>query len=367
MTWKLLLVTLPLLAVGLAGCLGDDDADDVDAGPEGAGAQAAYVLDCSIGGNGWAEPCLAWASPNESPSKTEIDLVVNPTDPLNVVVASKDLDRAATNDCVWSVAQVTYDGGHTWNTSYVGGTIADRQPGDPLYGWDCVTDPIMTFNRDGDLFYNLQAYRLDGEPPNPAGLPGPDAAMMGLFISRDGGTTWPDFVLQQPGDDLTVFPDYMHMGTNPATGSVFTAWNNIVGLATSTPTVAAYRGDPLPIATLHPLVTPDSPTGTGESSIVGANDGTVYAWLGGFNSPDVAYYSISTDDGLTWSLPAEAFPFTPMAGLQGVEFRDGTAIELAVDNSGGERDGCLYAAWGGQEAGVAGGTVDGSDIYVRRS
>ncbi len=355
-----LAVAVLLAMVTMAGCLSDSPGpDDGDVGVTPTRA-AGYSLDCSI--SNWDEPCLALASPNDSPSKTEIDLVVNPLDPLNVVVASKDMDLLASNGCVWSVAQVTKNGGHNWTTSYVGGKIADRSPGDLLYNYACVTDPIMTFNKDGHLFYNIQAYRQEGEPANPLGLPGPDAALMAMAISEDGGTTWSRYIAEQVGDDLAVFPDYMHMGTNPQTGTVFAIWNNIGGLATSNPTLARLAPG-ASATTLYPFITPTEPTGLGESAVVGATDGTVYVCLCGFNSGGKAYLSVSQDDGVTFSTAVKVFDFTPMGRLGNVTFRDGTSVEMTVDNSGGAYDGCLYATWGGNEAGAKGG----SEIYVRSS
>ncbi len=354
-----MLVAILLSLVTLAGCLSDPGSGGNGETP-GPDPSPGYHLDCSI--SNWDEPCLALASPNDSPSKTEIDLVVNPLDPMNVVVASKDMDPLASNGCVWAVAQVTKDGGKTWTTSYVGGKISDRQPGDMLYNFACITDPIMTFNKDGDLFYNIQAYRQEGEPPNPLGLPGPDVALMAMAISHDGGSTWSEYIAEQVGDDLTVFPDYMHMGTNPVTGTVFAIWNNIGGLVSSNPTLARLgSGDSA--TTLYPFITPSEPTGLGESAVVGANDGTVYVCLCGFNSGGQAYLSVSGDDGMTFSTAVKIFDFTPMGRLGNVSFRDGTSVEMTVDNSGGPHDGCLYATWGGNEAGAAGG----SEIYVRSS
>jgi hypothetical protein len=358
-TWATL--GLALLLATSAGCFGGkdggDDGRDGTAPPSGG-----YVLDCLIGGNGWIEPCLALASPNDSPSKAEIDLVVNPLDPLNVVVASKDLDPVA-SPCVWAVVQVTKDGGHTWRTNYIGGPEAERPPTSPLYGYECITDPILTFNRDGDLFYNLQAYQQQAEGIVPGGLPmGADVAMMALAISHDGGESWPEIIPEFFGDDLTVFPDYMRMGTNPQTGSVFAQWNTIVGLAASQPTLVTYRpGVPAPVTQPWFFVTPDQPTGLGESSVIGANDGTIYSVLGGFNSPEVVYMATSNDDGQTFSVPTFQFGFTAMDGsLEGTEFRTGTAVEVAIDTSGGANDGCLYAAW-------ADAAQDAADILSRHS
>ncbi|MFA5944664.1 MAG: sialidase family protein, partial [Candidatus Thermoplasmatota archaeon] len=252
---------------------------------------------------------------------------------------------------------------HTWRTNYVGGPAAERNPGSPLYGYECITDPILTFNRDGDLFYNLQAYQQEAEGVVPGGLPmGADVAMMALAVSHDGGETWPEIIPEFFGDDLTVFPDYMRMGTNPQTGSVFAQWNTIVGLASSQPTLVSYRpGTPLPVTQPWFFVTPEQPTGLGESSIVGGNDGTVYSLLGGFNSPGVAYMAKSTDDGMTFSVPTLQFEFTAMDDLEDVEFRTGTAVEMAIDTSGGDGDGCLYAAW------ADGSQDDQADILGRSS
>lgn len=363
---KKFLIAALFFGLALSGCISDDDSDLETGGPNRPGdgfvSVGAYKLDCSWE-SALGEPCLVLASPNESPSKTEIDVVVNPTDPMNVIVASKDLDPLA-SPCVWAVSQVTKDGGQTWETVYLGGALADRQVGDFLYGWDCITDPIMAFNEAGDLFYNLQVYRITGEPPVPVVedvLLDPDTAMMAIAISHDGGMTYPEMYPQMFGDDFTVFPDYMRMGSNPQTGSAYVLWNTIVGLATSNPTFSGFRdGAPIPPT---PIITPTAPTGLGESAVIGANDGTVYVCLCGFNSGGEAYWTTSSDDGLTFDVPTKAFDFVPMANSDNASFRIGTAVEVGIDNSHGERDGCLYAVWAGNEADAIGG----SDLYSRSS
>jgi hypothetical protein len=353
---------LALLFVAmLAGCLsGDKDDPRPDPTPE-----PAYVLDCSISHpvGAWLEPCLAFASPNESPAKTEIDIAVNPTNPLNVVVASKDLDPNA-SDCVWAVAQVTHDGGHTWKTVTIGGNKSDRQPGDVLYGWDCITDPIMTFNKDGVLFYNLQVYALTGSKNIP-GLPPfglkPEGGMQVLAISRDGGDTFSELIVQHAGDELAVFHDYMRIGQNPATGTVYTIWNQLTAAVSSQPTLVAYRGGPTAGAPVY-FPTPGR-LSLGESGVVAGNDGTVYVCLCGFNSGGNAYFTSSTDDGQTFATPTKKFEFKSLRGLEGAAWRVLTVVELAIDNSGGPRDGCLYAVWAGPEDGAVGP----SDVYMRSS
>jgi hypothetical protein len=365
-----LLAAAALVAVVLAGCT---TPPPVTTPPPEPPVPEPYALDCSWGD--WNQTCVAFASPNDSLAKAEIDIAVNPTNPLNVFVASKDRDPLASKradngePCVWAVGQVTFDGGKTWNTTYVGGKLDERQPGDHLWGWECITDPILAFEPDGTLHYSLQVYRMRPggvASPDPTGLIVPDGGNMYHAVSHDGGRTFPkeEIIPMHVGDSgLLLFHDYMRMGVNPQTGTVFTIWNQLTGFATSQPVLVAVESG---AATARPPVyfpQTVSPLGLGESGVVGANDGTVYAWLSGFNSGGNAVIAVSTDDGLTFSEPRRVWGFTPMGDLEGAEYRTGTAVELAVDTSGGERDGCLYAVWGGQEDDTEGP----SDVYVRTS
>jgi hypothetical protein len=365
------LTALLLLAL-LAGCTGSTTTSMT--GHATLPAQTGpYRLDCGL--SNWNETCLARASPNDSPSKAEVDVAVNPTNPLNVFVASKDLDRRA-SDCVWAVGQYTKDGGRHWNTTYVGGPAAERSPASPLYGWHCITDPILQFEADGTLHYSLQVYKY-----NPANLPyahdpvlgsslPPEMGYMFHAISHDGGATFPTIFVQHAGDETAIFHDYMRMGHNPKTGTVFTIWNQLSPGVGSVPVLVAVKHGqsngqaPYYFPNLANAQDVNGQgTSLGESAVVGASDGTVYAWLSGFNSGGRAVLATSTDDGLSFTQPKQVWSFTPMDPFNNTKFRTGTSVELAVDNSGGPRDGCLYAVWGGKEP----GTVGQSDIYVRTS
>lgn len=337
-----------------------------------------YALDCSIAGP-WnvtpGEACLAHASANDSPSKAEIDIAVNPKNPQNVFVASKDLDplaspiQAATGRaCVWAVGDYTLDGGKHWNTTYVGGKLADRKPGDALYGWECITDPIMTFNKNGDLFYTLQVYQYR-PVQDPTGQI-PQGSLQALAVSHDGGKTFPDIYALHAGDDEAIFHDYMRTAASPKTGTVFSIWNQLscprnVGCAESVPVLVAFDGATNTVRppVYFPNVAGGGGISLGESSLTVATDGTVIAWLGGGNSGGEVWYSTSTDDGRTFGAPVHAFDVTGVGNMDNRTWRYGTSVEVAVDDSSSPHAGCLYAAWGGQES----GTVGASDAYVRRS
>jgi hypothetical protein len=357
------LAALALVAAAFAGCASTDEppATTTPAPP----APEPFEPDCSIASS-WGQACLAWASPNESPGKAEIDIAVSPTDPANVFVASKDLDRSA-SDCVWAVGQATFDGGSTWNTTYVGGQRKARQPGDALYGWQCITDPILAYGADGTLYYALQVYQLHSRNAStPVGIN--SAGVQMLAVSRDGGRTFPEIVLLDPSDQLVTFDDYMRIDVSPKTGTVFVVWQQLTGLVTgagvigrSIAEVAAY--EPSTGRARPAVLLADSVLAASASGIQVDRNGTVYAWMGGFNGPDAAFLSVSQDDGRTFTAPRQAFEYEPMTRIEGVEFRHGTAVELAVDRSATARDGCLYAAWAGKDLDASGP----SDVLVRRS
>lgn len=338
-----------------------------------------YTADCKL--KNWIEPCLAWASPNPSPSKTEIDIVSNPMDSRNVIVASKDLDRQASG-CVWAVPEVTKDGGKTWTSVYLGGKAADRKPGEPLYGWGCITDPILAFDKDGWAYYALQAYNYGttaSQPINPcraAGIDGGITSGSAFFLARskDGGISWDKIIPIHGGEGNLVFHDYPRMASNPVTGSTYAIWNQFDTLASAcntgpTGTVGKARVQPVlagtrdrgdtPIAPVY-LVSPDDPyEGTyGINGFAASKDGTqgtLYVLLERSNPDRTSgiWLVKSTDDGRSWTDPILVFNMhgvTPAPNQLRVHtpttrFRMGSAVELAVDQTNGPNAGCLYAAW----------------------
>lgn len=268
------LLAIALLATALAGCVSPGPAPGP--GGEALPPGGTWRLDCGI--SNWAERCNARASPNESPSKTEIDIAVNPTDLRNVFVASKDLDPVA-SDCVWSVGQATKDGGRTWSTVYVGGTAQDRMlPDHPMFGWTCVTDPILAFDSGGTLYYPLQAYSLAPSTAPDAPLPFGGGSSFWLGVSRDGGLTFPteDILLMAIADGGLVFHDYPRMAVSPATDSVSTVWN-AVGVAGVNPYVVTTRDGGESVDPPTVVAFPDAPRTTQFASGFAADpDGSFY-------------------------------------------------------------------------------------------
>src|SRR5688572_29472867 len=297
---RVLAVSGILLTALAAGCFGGGDGDDAGGGTGGAEGLR-YRRDCSVAPQDlptWTEPCLSFASPNDAPSKTEIDLAVNPKDPMNVFVASKDMDPAASpGPCVWAIGQWSKDGGRSWETVYVGGTRDQRDPAEPLYGWRCITDPILQFTPDGTLHYSLQAYDYEPggvETPSPGTGFELEGGNMYTAISHDGGETFPEIKLMHAGDELVIFHDFMRMGQNPRTGTVFTLWNQITAVVGRLPVMVATQAD----GTVRPpvySVVAEAPGLAGINAIVGTPAGLVHLFTSVAGSGQETLYRATSD------------------------------------------------------------------------
>ncbi len=188
---------------------------------------AAWQLDCSVGASGfqpWLQPCVARVSTTAG-SKTEQWVAINPLDPLNVVVGSKDLNPESSPGCVWNGVSVTKDGGKSWTETVIGGRYVDREPTSIYYGYQCNTDPRFEFGFDGLLHYSVEIYTLNRDVydlSTQEGLPKAFSRIV-LATSSDGGLTWPQAIVWSAAG----FDDYGRMAVSPLTGSIFEAVGDI--------------------------------------------------------------------------------------------------------------------------------------------
>jgi hypothetical protein len=379
------LPALVLLALLLAGCA----APATEQAPGSAGPHASlagWQLDCNLGAferarnASWAQDCAARAS-HTAGAKQEIWIAVNPTDPRNVVLGAKDLNPDSSPHCVWNGLAVTHDAGATWKDVVIGGTYADRQPGDPTYGYACNTDPMFAFTRDGALHYGVEMYNLGGSSANNTvdlplvGGPGTIGWRILLATSHDGGDTWPDVVTYAP-ETGTLTDDYSRMAVSPRTQTILEGINLIVGAPLPVATGTAADGSVLCnlLSSRDGGKSADPPV---EATVVGmpgrfacrglaaSPDGTfVLAFRGpdeGIGNGPELWFAQSTDDGRTWSDAAKGFTVKPLPfNFTQNKFRTGTNFEMAFDLTDGPRRGTLYAVYADEGAGNA-------DVLLRSS
>jgi hypothetical protein len=352
-----------LLALLLAGCAAPLPPATPGALPMPPGA-AGWHLDCPRLAD-WPDPCTSRASVTSGPAN-ENWLALNPKDPQNVVAGAKDYNPNAT-DCVWVGLATSHDGGRSWLDQYIGGLKDERaQPTSPLFGYTCNTDPMFAFADDGTLYDVVEVY---GSGPgsgtgDPFGvgqelLEGNGANTMFITVSEDGGDTFGPLARVADGVTPAVLQDRTMIAANPKSGSVHFIWSQRQDLTVLASPAAgrvaqalvstsrdhgATWGQPVLASAPEPMF--DIP-----SFLTAADDGTVYAgWARSLGFEDTKadiQVAVSLDDGRAFAAPVTVatakFMFAPH--LPNSEFYVPTNPQIAVDRSGGPREGWVYVVW----------------------
>ncbi|MCA1814250.1 MAG: glycoside hydrolase, partial [Halobacteriales archaeon] len=255
---------------------------------------------------------------------------------------------------------------------------ADRQPGDPTYGYACNTDHMFQFTKDGALHYGVEMYNLlgsdadNGPVPVPGNLPLPIGGLTQvgweilLATSTDGGDTWPTVITYAPQTG-TLTDDYSRMAVSPTTQTILEGINLIAGTGVFCNMLASHDGGqsadpPVEVAVL----TTDPATSATYAcrGLAAAPDGTfVIAFRGpgeGIGNAPEMWFTHSKDDGRTWSPAAHGFDIAPVPfNFTENQFRTGTDFEMAFAMDGPAK-GTLYAVYGENHTGNA-------DVMLRAS
>jgi hypothetical protein len=143
--------------------------------------------------------------------QNEQNIVVNPTDSRNVVTSSNDY-RYGSYVCY---AYVSDDGGATWdNVIMPGWTPATGGKG--LFAKSyCGGDPVMTFGRDGTLYFAGLVYDFSKFPRTLSGV--------AVSSSKDGGHHWSAPVMVDYNASGNFFNDKEWIGVGPD-GTVYLTW-----------------------------------------------------------------------------------------------------------------------------------------------
>ncbi len=390
---RLLLLAVPLILAGLAGCISDND----PLGPESLGEarlvcyEQEEVAHVPVDHEG--PVCNLWTTVDPwEREANELSVAVNPVDPLNMVATGKDYNPHDAGDCVWDGIYVTHDGGKTWDSRSLEGSnwpTADTQPlggGHPEFGrfW-CATDPVVEYGPDGTLYWTVMPYQCDQVSGSKAGrgvvpLGGANdwaftCVSMYVLVSEDGGATFPIIEEVAFGESLVhdrqwiaASEDHVLLCWRYAGGSVFremgadpTSWSRGGGMACSVSDDKGRSWSPYEVIPGGSFSSPWAAYGP---------DGS--AWVAGNGGGGVTVVR-SQDGGYTWDeqivIPGSGITNPPGGGehgrsvLAGNTFRLPAYPSIDVDTSGGPYDGRVYVAWRTHTDGSDGD----SDVYVSYS
>ncbi len=297
----------------------------------------------------------------------EVQVVVNPNNPNQIVAASNTAPRMPVNCGPRTVQSVFYssDGGKTW-----GHTCA---PPETAYGLDCASyggvitgsDPALVWNTNNEVFLNHMMVCFNG------GF----LYSMVIAHSADAGVTWTARGVIKDSwptgdiEDKEFLAIDNHAGS-PFFGRLYSCWNrnNNLVLAHSSNNGATWTERDLPAM-------PAGGTDINCDMAVQRN-GTIHVVLdtarctGGVCDDELLYHTRSTDGGNTWSAPAfvantNFTSYSAGACPAAQESRClGTLGAIDVDNSRGPCDGTVYIAYADYPAGQ---TADNMDVLVQRS
>jgi BNR repeat-like domain len=342
----------------------------------------------------------------------ETTVAINSIQPSPVTGVVGDIVAESANDYrmvphtgdVWEPIYLSFDGGTTWfgtppfpngfNTMVPGFPTDTSAAGQssPLYGLDAAGDPVIRFDRNGNLLVGGIAFNRNFDPgerpldtvsfvaryrytPNTpatasttttAGTP-PHFTYEGTSIVDRGAVgfavhpTHPFGITGQFTDKGWMEVDLNSPSASPCSGNVYFADTSYRGVGGTAPIVFSRSTDGGVNWSSPRTISTGGPDGAGLSSgvdIAVAPNGTIYVAYESFSSQgaDSINFVKSTDCGSHWTQPAVVTPITS-GQAPGVAFRTPTFAFLAVDSTNSN---IVYAAYQNLVAGDY-------DIYAQRS
>jgi hypothetical protein len=317
-----ILTVVLLLSVSVVGylVLRDDD-DNEDEGP-GEGAVDFPLENIQVQG---------------SPQNTnELSIAINPLDPLNIVVGANDYSTP--NNDAWCGYYTSLDGGETYEIGLLPGFNGDSDVS-PLTGYSGTGDPVLGFDRSGNLYYAGIAFTRTM------------AGRSAIFVAKstDGGISWPseNIRIVAQGDGISTFHDKEWLCVDEDTGYVYIAWASFHLLTGATILFSRSIDGGNVWSPVWEIVS-DLPGGQFDNQgtfLATDSMGTIHlVWID-FSQNQIQYV-YSADNGLSFASPRSIASVTPIPyTLNNNTYRTPTLPQLAIDPGEGRYKDSIYVTW----------------------
>lgn len=258
--------------------------------------------------------------------QNETTISIDPTDSANVIGGANDAREGS-----WAAGfYVSHDGGQSWSDGVM-----------PYRKYPNQGDPTISFCGDGTALYGYLDYSGSFQPHR-------------LIVSHssDAGDTWLNPGVVHEGS--IPFADKPYLACGPSGGMfsnrAYISWTHFLNVFSGVIRVA-YSDD---YGQTWLNATNISGGGVQGSVPVPGRDGQVYVFWKG---PSAIEFAQSSDGGGSWSGVGTVSPVNPIGDTS---FRRNSFPTAAIDISGSDYDGNVYAAWSDDSRGDP-------DIFFSRS
>jgi hypothetical protein len=325
--------------------------------------------------------------------QNETTTAISPANPNIVAVGANDYRMVPVFGDSWLGFAVSADGGVTWFNTFVPGFASDTSPAglaSPLLGLDGSGDPVVRFDRLGNLYVAGIAFnrnfdqpdrpvdnlvyvaRYDYTPGSPGGVSTPNSAAnppgftyAGTAVVDRGAVGFA--VPNQPFGFAGEFVDKEWMEVDafpasPCSGSVYVTYTAFHGVGGNSPIKFSASSDGGRTFSNPRTISTGGQDGTSQnqgSDIAVGSDGSLFVAYRTFPTSSSPFSTVnvvrSTNCGKQWSQPVVAGQIA--TGPSGVVFRTPTFAFISVDDT---NPNVVYVAYQ---------SFDGLDynIYVQRS
>lgn len=269
----------------------------------------------------------------------EVDLQVNPLDPMNIVAAANDY--AQPSGAHWVGHYWSHDGGVTWGQDLLPGYPGSRQVS-TLTGMGASGDPAVAFDSRGSVYLAGIAFAVS---PIPGPNPGRDSIVF-VAKSSDGGQSYPQITVVARSFSAFTFHDKEWIAVDPTNDNVYVVWVRFNAGAVGEMVFSKSTNGGLTWS-LPRII---SNATTGEVQVQGAYpmvsvDGVIHITWVDFQTHQLRYVR-STDDGTTFSDPVDIGEVNELPSpLPNAQYRTALLPQGAVDRGYSEFQGSLYVTW----------------------